>query len=142
MKILTPDKEAVWRLWMPGWESGHRIYPELQWLGQGSLCSRTGHFSNQLGGILPSLLGKRGRYVVRTSLAVACLCPVGRGLDGKRKLESEKGVSHGGVDLLGVRGGCIRMAWTPPGSSECVHQQPGGHLPTGQIPSGISHRLG
>lgn len=127
---------------MPGWQSGHRIYPELQWLGQGSLCPRTGHFSNQVGGIFPSLLGKRGRYVVRISLAVAYLCPVGRGLDGKRKLESEKGVSHEEVDLLRVRGGCIRMAWTPPGSSECVHQQPGGHLPTDQIPSAISHPLG
>ena len=120
---------------MPGCQSGYRVYPELQWLGQGSLCPRTGHFSNQLGGILLPLLGKRGRYVVRACLAVACLCSVGRGLDGKRKLESEKGVSHGEVELLGVRGGCSKVAWTPPGSSECVHQQPGGRLPTGQIPS-------
>lgn len=115
---------------MPGWQSVYRVYPELQWLGQGSLCPRTGHFFNQLGGILLSLLGKRGRYVVRACLAVACLCSVGRGLDGKRKLESEKGVSHGEV-----REGGIKEAWTPPGSSECAQQQPGGRLPTGQIPS-------
>lgn len=45
-----------------------------------------------------------------TSLAVVA-GPIGRGLDGKRKVESETAVSCAG-GLPGVRGGYVSMAWT------------------------------
>lgn len=116
---------------MPGWQSGHRIYPELQWLGQGSLCPRTGHFYG-LGG-MHHPLGQEGE-VCSENQPCCGLCPVGRGLDGKRKLESEKECPMEGLTSLGS-GGVSGWPGPPPGSSECVHQQPGGHLPTDQITS-------